>query len=303
MFNQPKSIFQRQNSPDKIKLLAAQRQFYTQAKRLHYWRVAGSIGLAAISPLIYYLLPSSKTILAIIGGVWLIVSRIVLEGIETKKVKQAATIQEQFDVELFGLPWNQVLAGNRVTPELINAAAASFKGDRNELKNWYADTSNLPYPLDVLLCQRANLVWDWRLRRHYAWIVSISTIFLFSLGVALAIITDLSLLDYLLALLIPSLSALLNSAEIARAHFDIADEKERIEKKVLAIWESALNNPSFVTREQCRDIQDCIYILRSKKPLVPDWWYKRLRDRYQIDMQSVVEELKRAAEQRLKDNS
>jgi len=172
---------------------------------MQHWRVAGTVGLAAAAPLIYYLIPNSRATLAVIGGVWLVVSRAILEGIEAKKVKQAATIQEQFDVDLFNLPWNQVLVGDRVSPELVSSAAASFKGDREKLKGWYADTGNIPYPLGVLLCQRANLVWDWRLRRQYAWIVSILTVFLFSLGIVLAIVTNLTLLDYLLALLIPSL--------------------------------------------------------------------------------------------------
>jgi len=295
------SIFEHQNSPAKLKLLAAQRHFYTQAKHLQRWRVLGTIGLAAIAPLIYYLLPESRMILAIIGGVWLIVSRFVLEDIEAKKIKQAATVQEQFDVGLFSLPWNEVLVGDRVSPELINSAAADFKGDTEKLKDWYADTGNIPYPLDVLLCQRSNLVWDWRLRRHYALIVSILTALLFGLGIALAISTNLTLLDYLLALLIPSLAALLNGVEVAKAHFKIAEEKERIEKKISAFWRSGLNNPSSITREQCRDVQDCIYTLRSKRPLVPDRWYAWLRDRYQIDMQSAVAQLKSAAEQTLED--
>ena len=157
----------------------------------------------------------------------------------------------------------------------------------------------MPYPLDVLLCQRSNLVWDWRLRRHYAWVVSILTVFLFGLGIALAILTNMTVLDYLLALLVPSLPALLNGIEVAKAHFNIAEEKERIEKRVSAFWRSGLSDPSSVTREQCRDVQDCIYILRNKRPLVPDRWYDWLRDRYQIDMRSAVAELKSAAEQAL----
>jgi len=293
------SIFERQNSPAKLNLLAAQRHLYTQAKHLQHWRVVGTVGVAAIAPLIYYLIPNSRAILAVIGGVWLVVSRVVLEGIEAKRVKQAATIQEQFDVDLLNLRWNQVLVGDRVSPELISSATANFKGDREKLKGWYADTGNIPYPLDVLLCQRANLVWDWRLRRHYAWIVSILTVFLFSSGIILAVATNLALLDYLLALLIPSLAALLNGVEAAKEHFKIAEEKERVEKVVSALWKSGLEKPSSISIEECRNVQDCIFALRSKRPLVPDRCYAWLRDRYQIDMQSAVAELKSCAEQAL----
>jgi len=293
------SIFELQNTSASLRLLASQRHLYTQAKHLQRWRVIGTIGLAAIAPLIYYLVPNSKAVLAGIGGVWLLVSRVVLEGIETKKIKQAAKIQEQFDVDLFKLPWNRVLVGNRLSPELISSADKSFTGDRERLKDWYADTGNVPYPLDVLLCQRANLVWDWRLRRHFAWGISILTTLLFGLGIVLAVATNLTLLDYLLALLIPSLAALLKGIEVARAHFKTAAEKERIEIEISVLWETGLKDPTSVSKEQCRRIQDCIYVLRSKGPLVPDQWYTWLRDRYQVDMQSAVAELKSSAERAL----
>jgi hypothetical protein len=297
------SIFELQNSSTSLRLLASQRHLYTQAKHLQRWRVIGTIGLVAIAPLIYYLIPNSRAILAGVGGMWLLISRVVLEGIEAKKIKQAAKIQEQFDVELFKLPWNRVLVGDRLSPELISSADKSYTGDREKLKDWYTDTGNAPYPLDVLLCQRASLVWDWRLRRHYAWGISALTALLFSLGIILAVATNLTLLDYLLALLIPSLAALLKGVEVARAHFKIAAEKEEIEREISHLWEAGLRDPTSVSREQCRCIQDCVYILRSKGPLVPDKWYIWLRDRYRVDMQSAVAELRTSAERALADDS
>ena len=286
-----------------MRLLAAQRHLYTQAKQLQRWRVAGTIGLAAIAPVMYYLIPDSKAGLAVSGGIWLLASRVILEGIEAKRIEQAAKIQEQFDVELFELPWNRVLVGNKLSPELINSADNSYSGDREELKDWYADTGSVPYPLDVLLCQRANLVWDWRLRRHYAWGISAMTALLLGLGIMLAVVTSLALLDYLLALFVPSLAALLRGVEVAKAHFKTATEKEKIEQEISEIWEAGLRDPTSVSREQCRRIQDCIYVLRSKGPLVPDEWYTWLRDRYQVDMQSAVAQLRTSAERALADDS
>lgn len=295
-------ISERQHSAANLKLLRAQRHLYTQAKRLQCWRMIGTIGLAAAAPLIYYLFPNSRTILAIIGGVWLIASRGVLEDVEAKQVKQAATVQEQFDVDLYGLAWNEVLVGDRVSPELINSAAADFKGDAENLGAWYADTGNIPYPLDVLLCQRSNLVWDWRLRRYYALMFCIFVAVLFSSEIIAAVWTKLTFLDYLLALLIPSLAALLNGLEIAKAHFRLAEEEKAFEQKVSALWRSGLDNPRSITIEQCRDIQDRIYTLRSARPLVPDILYAWLRDKYEFDMQSAVAELKSAVEQRREQN-
>jgi hypothetical protein len=199
----PLSVTENQNSPENLRLLAAQRHLYTQAKRLHLWCVAGTVGLAAIAPLIFLVWPGSKKVLAILGGIWTVTSRLVLEGIEAKKIKQAAAIQEQFDVGLFGLSWNRTLVGNKVKPELIHSAARDFHGNQEKLKNWYADPGNIPRPLSILLCQRTNLVWDWRLRRHCAWGISLATLALFGLGIILAVVTNQTIIDYILALTLP----------------------------------------------------------------------------------------------------
>ena len=293
------SILERQNSPANLQLLAAQRHLYAQAKKLQHWRMIGTVGIAAIAPLALLLVPSSKPFMAVIGGLWLLVSRLVFEGLETKKVKQAANVQEQFDVTLFDIPWNRILVGDKLTPELVSAAHRAFSGDRDMLKNWYPDTGNLPYPLDVLLCQRSSLVMDWRLRRHYAVGISVLTVLLFSAGVVLAVVTNQSLLDYVLALLLPSLAALLRGVEVAKKHFEVAAEKEKTEKEVSNLWESGLRDPGSVSKEQCRHVQDCIYVFRSRGPLVPDQWYTWLRERYEIDMESAAAEMKSRAEQML----
>lgn len=293
------SIYELQNLDENLRLLAAQRQLYGEAKRLQQWREAGTIGLVAIAPLIYYLVPNSRTALALVGAAWLLVSRLLLENIEKEKVKQAATIQEQFDTGLFGLPWNKVLVGNKVSPELVNSAATSYEGDKQELKNWYPNTDDIPFPLNILLCQRANLVWDWRLRRRYASIVLTLTALIFFAGVAIGLATNSTLLTYLLAILIPSLAALTSGIEIVKTQFSIADEKYQLEKLVSVAWNEGLRDQKSVSKDLCRNIQDSIYVLRNKRHMVPDRVYRWLQDRYEIDMQSAVEGLVREAKQQL----
>ena len=229
--------------------------------------------------------------MGVIGGLWLLVSKLIFEDIEAGKIKSAAKIQEQFDINLFDLPWNAQISGNKVEPEIINSLARSFKGDKTKLENWYADAGNIPYPGDVILCQRASLVWDWRLRKHFAWGIGGITVFLFIFGIGLALITKQTLFDYFLALFLPSLSALLKGVEITRKHIMIANEKLNLEKRMLTTWSTFINNQDAVTKEQCRQIQDGIFILRSQGPLVPDKWYEWLKNKYQVDMESAILDL------------
>jgi hypothetical protein len=252
----------------------------------------GAIGLAVISPAVLLFFPSLTKAMAVLGGLWTLLSQLVLAGIESQKKKQAATVQEQFDLSLFGIPWNNTLVGNRLSPELIHAADRKFKGNREDLRDWYADTENVPSLMDVLLCQRSNLVWDWRLRRGYGWIVTVLTAAVFGVGVLLALSTNKTVADYILGLFIPSLSAYLQGIEVAKRHFRTVIEQEQLERQVSCLWDSGLQNTTIVTLNQVRCIQDCIFNFRSKGPLLPDFWYKLLRGKYQLDMGAAVREFR-----------
>ena len=129
------SIYIKQNSPENIKLLAAQRCLYQQAKTLQCWRTIGTVGLAAIAPFVMLVFPQSKMVMGMVGGLWLLVSKLIFEDIEAGKIKTAAKIQEQFDINLFDLPWNSAISGNKVEPEIINSLARTFKGDKTKLEN------------------------------------------------------------------------------------------------------------------------------------------------------------------------
>ena len=82
-------------------------------------------------------------------------------------MKKAVTIQEQFDVEVFGLEWNDGLAGPKEAPEDIHTAAQKIQVKRAaSLRNWYPDADAAPWPLNVILCQRSSAVWG---RRGHYW--------------------------------------------------------------------------------------------------------------------------------------
>src|SRR5207248_10965896 len=86
--------------------------------------------------------------------------------------KTAANIQDQSDTSVYPLAWNPVL-GAKVDPENVIAAAARHKGNRRKLADWYSLPDGVPWPLDVLLCQRTNLRWDAAVRSAYAnWVLA-----------------------------------------------------------------------------------------------------------------------------------
>ena len=65
-------------------------------------------------------------------------------------MRKAVTIQEQFDVEVFGLEWNDGLAGPKEAPEDIHTAAQKIQGMRAAaLRDWYPEADAAPWPLNV----------------------------------------------------------------------------------------------------------------------------------------------------------
>ncbi len=281
-----------QYSEDSIRLLAASSREYSRAKCVKRLRVVVSILIALCAPIATYLVPAVTNYLAIAGGVWLLLSTVVLKRLQSALTKRAATIQEEFDTKLFDLPWNKMLIGDHESRELIRHADAKFKTDRKVLHDWYPESGQIGPLVSILLCQRANLVWDWRLKKSYGCLVGIMTAVLFAGGVMAAVATDQKLVDYILRFLNPSLSVLALGLETAWAHFEISNNKQTKEKLINGIWERVKKDPGSLTLEECRQLQDCIFLLRSLDPLVPNWWYRIRRRGYDGDMREAIEDFK-----------
>jgi len=285
------NVSEKQNKTANLKLLVAQATLYRRAKTLQCLRTIGSIGLASISPFVLLLFPSMKSIMASVGGIWLLVSKLIIEVIEKKYSRDAAIIQEEFDTNIFEIPWNKFVVGNKIDPEIIATLNRKSKLDHSNFSNWYPDTGNIPYPGNVFFCQRTNLVWDWRLRKEFSNLIVGTTLLIFSVGIIIALITKQTLLDYLLAILLPSLSALLKGVEISRKHREIAQKKEQISKIALNLLKEFQKNQIIITENTCRLFQDVIFIQRYGCPIIPDWWYRKFKNDFQSDTIKALEYL------------
>lgn len=282
------SITSKQNQPENLTLLAAQRQIYSAAKCFQLVRLVGAVLVGAAAPPLVLVWSSLTTPMAFLGGIALAVD-IFLKWLERGMLRRAAAIQEQFDISVFELPWNSIAVGRQVTPELVYGASRKFRGDRAALRDWYADVNEMPRPLDVLFCQRSNLVWDWRLRLSYAWFLGLVIAVLIAIGLVLGIIRHQTLAYYLLTVLLPSAAAIFEGADVVRGHTDLAQDKREMEQTVVERWDAALADLRAVSPAELRQIQDCIYSARSSTPLVPDQWYWLTRKKYEADMRATCD--------------
>ena len=199
------SIAQEQNTDDSLRLLIAQARLYSEAKRIVLFRIVVAAVLAVLAPIVAVVKPDAEVFMAVVGGIWTLITYLPFRGMQREKVGQAATIQEQIDTHLFNLSWNDALVRSPVRPELIRAAARHSKEDPARFRDWYSDTGSLPYPLDVLVCQRQNSVWDWRLQSHYAAGVVWIGAGVLAVDVVVGLVLHQYLSDFLLSLFIPTL--------------------------------------------------------------------------------------------------
>lgn len=280
------TIRQRAATSESEQLWKADSRGYQLAGRWHFVRVTVTLGFAFLAPVITFFWPASADGVAAAAGAWLLISRTVFSGAELRERRRAVTAQERFDTQLFGLPWNLSLAGRPPAEEDIHSAAAKY--GRPGAPDWYPDTEDVPWPLDVLLCQRSSAVWGRRTHQVYAIVIGVFGAAILLTGVAIAVLANLSTTDYLVRLFLPSVPALLDTIDLARTHWQTAAEKKKIEDDSDDLWNKALQDPSNVTLLDCRRLQDQSYRLRLDGPRVAYWLYRIRRNTDEQAMQNAV---------------
>lgn len=94
----------RQNEPDALRLLIAQRRLYRRAKTWQGVRWIGLLVLGIGAPFVSLLVPQAAVAIGATTGAWLFVGRTLLSWLEARTMVRAACVQEEFDQQLFAMP-------------------------------------------------------------------------------------------------------------------------------------------------------------------------------------------------------
>ncbi|MEU8370088.1 S-4TM family putative pore-forming effector [Micromonospora tulbaghiae] len=284
------SIAHAQNSERALTLLAAQRRLYSDAKSIQGIRllitavgaVGGVAAALAFSPW--------RTSIGIITGLVLLSVSVLGGAREKRKIKEASSVQEELDVMLFGLDWNELCA-DRPTATTITTAATRHKSDRSDLRNWYPDTGTVPYPMNVLICQNSNLGWGSTAHRAWAATVTGAIVVLLCVSAVITVAGRMGVVEALIAVVVPQLSLFKELYEMTRSNLDAATSKSSAEGKVLSLWRRGLTNPAAVTIGDCRAVQDKVLQFRQSGASIPDWFHNRLRPRQEATMRATASHL------------
>lgn len=270
------TINETQNKPQSLCLLAAMRLLYGRAKILRTLRVCITVILPIISVLSLNFFPSFKEELAFIAGAWLVLNRIFVLEIEKKMVKEAAKIQEEFDVNIFQISWNSLLVGEKIPVERIKRLNEESKEKEENLKNWYPGLKSPEHYHNVLLAQRTNITWDIDLRKFYKNILYGVIILYILLLIGICFLMNLPTQTLIISFLVPSFPLILHLIETANGHKQRHESLEKVLPKVTDEIKNFSKNDEGIANT-IRGYQDIVFLKRCDVNMIPNkiYWLKR----------------------------
>lgn len=281
------NIATRQNEDKCIRMLAAQRQIYSDVKQMHYFILFISIVLPlALNLLADYIKDicgiESSIVLAVLSILAILVV-LLLERCNNKKIELAALIQQQFDLYVFDMPWNVDIYGkNRNVDEEITEHSMVIYDNvdkRKCLLNWYGDDfATEDNKESIYRCQKQNFSWDYDLRNYYqAFCISVIVVVVVGL-LGWGIYINTCLRQWLLV--VSYYTPLIVS--FVRAIIRIEDDKIR-----LLSMKQILDDKGPLSKHRLYLAQGSLYDHRKKCYLIPDWYYS-IHKNYQEKKQKIL---------------
>ena len=242
-----------QLEPTQLKRLAAQRQLYSDAKRIQAIQI------------IFVFVPPILTILVachLFAAVWAAISGIIIACLflrfdsQQQSLKQKASkVQELFDCDVLELNWREIMVGSRFEIEAVEKYASKYKRKDLgyiKLKNWYSNNvEKLPLHLGRVVCQRSNCWWDAQLRRRYTkWVIGVFLVVLIVVVTCFGLTRDWTLEKFILLVVNPLTPAFILGVRQYNENTKSAMRLDKLKEHAEKMWNKALKgeNPEELTR-------------------------------------------------------
>lgn len=278
----------KQNSPQQLERLAAQRELYSAAKTLHVVQIITTVAIPIVLAIIALFSEEFSVVVAIFGVAAFIADISLIEPEINKKKTKAAKIQELFDCEVLELPKSPLKVVDDVTVEEVLQhydAHAKIASNIEKIKDWYSPTIGvLPLATARILCQRTNCWWDSKLRNNYSNFLKFSAIGIFSIIILIGLIGDLSLIYVTLIAsgLVPFFQFCIKQRN---DNLDAAKRLNQLVQFSTSLWEKAFDGtPDDKLCRESRKLQDEIFEHRKRSPLILNLYYDYFRDKDEVLM-------------------
>jgi hypothetical protein len=290
-----------QNEPDQLRYLLARRQVQLETTQLLIFQLIVVIAIPASLAVLSFYWPDWKLETSLIALVIALADIVVIDRLQKVRLAQSAKLQEAFDCRVFGLDWNQFIAGPLPTKDFIDAKAVAYAGRRraDTVTGWYPERlSSLSADVGRIAAQTLNMLYDEWLRTHYRILIGLTATLCLMLLSLLAMIEGVSLTTLLLGVLVPT-TPLINwcTREVFRQH-DALKRLRTTRALNQALWEKALDRslPAAQAQAAARHTQDVSYIRRSTSPAIFEHLYWIRRDGLEFRMLARADVMIQAAE-------
>lgn len=291
------TIPQEQLIQKQIERLAAQRQIYSDAKRIQGVLIILSVPCVIVLTSLAAIFLQLRVYVAFWGIFVTILDIAIFTPRQKSLQEKAAKIQQLFDCDVMQMDWSKLNTGNRPEPEAIVEASSRHKNidpTFSKLQNWYpVSVGQLPIHLARLICQRCNCWWDAQLRRRYAVLGLITIVGLTVIVFLVGLIGGLTLEKFFLVVLAPLIPAVVLGIRQHIEHTEAASRLDKLKERSEGLWNQAIKRrltPQEVTEESYK-LQNEIYDNRRRNPLIFNWIYRRLRKQQEEQMNRGAEEL------------
>ncbi|RFM31937.1 S-4TM family putative pore-forming effector [Chitinophaga silvisoli] len=273
------NIKQQQNLPDNIRLLEAQRFLYSRAKMIFTIQIVLTVFVVIALNWMKLIkkeeLPFNAAYISLISLAITLFDLLLFGGLISNLRTNAAKIQEQFDCNVYNMPWNKINSGNKAERHIIAKNAKKYISDpESPLENWYdIKIDNLPQDMAILRCQETNLFYDSELRERFKRSSLYCCILLFAIELLIGFNNNVTVQAFISNIVAPLLPAIALTIKIVLDNMKSIKASVELKKQVDAIEA----NKGVLTMENLRQIQDKIYCSRRDSALVPDWFYNLKR--------------------------
>jgi hypothetical protein len=278
-------ISDQQRTPEAVELLRAYRRAYSVAKHWHSARLAGTVLVALAAPVVILFAPFLEHPLGAISGGWVLAARLVLRPAQDRATGFAVKVQEMYDQQVLSL---LPTAAPPPALEQIHQQAQRFSGIPDP--DWYSVRQDVSPAAAALIAQRSSTVWSRRLHREWASVLGTAASGWTVLTVTIAAIRGAAVSEFLIAVLLPMLPALLDATDLCQAHWRAGAERSALEARLdQELDQAARGHPP--TAEGLRALQDEIMRQRLAQPPVPDLYYQLRRTSYEDSMRAAADRL------------
>ena len=284
-------IVSRQNERTFLNRLAAQRHLYSKTKTLSAWIFVLCIIVPVLLAIAKVVWPI-RTVLPKIIVVYSVAATLMRKLLKNWAMHQkvlAARIQQLFDCELFGLPWNKALCGAKPQPEEIHK---QLKGaNLANLENWYSEkVAELPKSVGSIVCMRTNVVYDHSLRSAYSKLcVGLTALALLAVFV-MGAMNNTGIWDAFLFGIVPLMPLISWGIDMYQEH----SANQRALCNLETLIDSGLEEANVkhqVSEGTLNEIQNFMFLHRKTSYLIPDYFYKLLRGKQEEAAYYGVEEI------------